>query len=274
MSAEPSTSTLHGKTALVTGGSRGIGEGIAIHFARKGISAIAITYLNGKKPAEEVLAKCRSLGVSKAIAIQADILDPQVGPNLIRKVLDGLQTQTLDIVVNNAVINDLALLEPFASTTLDTFGKTMQGNVFAPFSIINATLPHLPPKGGRIINISSIASKMSNPDPIVTYGASKAALDSITRSLAGLLAQTTKATFNTVSVGATNTDAVKAIAEQVGEESFLAAVVADFTVEKRIAQPEDVAFVVGFLASEEGRWINGAQIAANGGHRMLMALQG
>ncbi|KIY03990.1 uncharacterized protein Z520_00682 [Fonsecaea multimorphosa CBS 102226] len=274
-SSTSAPSSLHGKVAVVTGGSRGIGAGIALQFARKGIAAIAITYATNLKAAEETLSKCRSISPTlKTVAIQADVLDPSIGPNLIPKVLKGLETDRIDIVVNNAaLVNDLSLLQPFGNTTVDAFGKTMQGNVFAPISIINSALPHFPPKGGRVINISSVASKLANADPILTYGASKAALDSITRSLANVLGISTGATFNSVSVGATTTDTVQAAIQQFGE-TFVEDTTKLMTAEKRFGEPDDIAFVVGFLASEEARWINGAHIMANGGYKELLALQG
>ncbi|OAP62864.1 hypothetical protein AYL99_02091 [Fonsecaea erecta] len=269
------SSSLDGKVALVTGGSRGIGAGIALHFARKGIRALAITYATNLQAAEETLSECRSMSPNlKTAAIQADVLDPTIGPNLIPKVLEALAIDRIDIVVNNAaLVNDLSLIQPFVNTTADVFGKTMQGNVFAPMSIINAVLPHLPPKGGRVINISSVASKLANSDPVLTYGASKAALDSITRSLASLLGITTGATFNSVSVGPTSTETVQEAFKKFGDKFFDDATKL-FTTEKRLAEPEDVALVVGFLASDEARWINGSNIAANGGNKELLALQG
>ncbi|KIW90858.1 uncharacterized protein Z519_08641 [Cladophialophora bantiana CBS 173.52] len=272
---QTSSSSLHGKVALITGGSRGIGAAIALQFARKGIAAIAITYISNAKAAEETLSKCRSVSPDlKTAAVQADILDPSIGPNLIPKVLKELRTDRIDIVVNNAaLINDLSLIQPFADTTAEVFGKTMQGNVFAPISIINSALPHFPPKGGRVINISSVSSKLANPDPVLTYGASKAALDSITRSLASLLGMKTGATYNSVSVGPTSTDTVQGIIKEFGEP-WIEETTKLITAEKRLAEPEDIAFVVGFLASDEARWINGAHIMANGGNKELLALQG
>jgi 3-oxoacyl-[acyl-carrier protein] reductase len=265
--------SLEGKTALVTGGSRGIGRGIAIHLVRKGVSAIAITYVGNLSAAEEVISELYSIGAKRAIVLKADILDLSVGPNLIPQVLKGLEASTLDIIVNNAAIVDINMNQPFTSTTADVFGKMMQGNVFGPMSIINASLDHLPPRGGRIINISSIASKTANSDPIMTYGASKAALDSITRSLAASFAIEKSATFNSMSVGGTRTDAMVRAVERL-PESFVEEILGNFTAEKRLGEPEDVAYIVGFLASEEGRWINGANVSASGGNKYLLGAQG
>ena len=270
---ESSTSSLAGKSALVTGASRGIGAAIALQFARKGITGLAVTYANDKEAADAVLAECRALGVSKTVAVQAGLLDTDLGPTLIPKVLTGLETKTLDIVVNNAFLSDFTIMQPFDSISLEAFSKQMTGNVFGIISIIQAALPHFPAKGGRVINSSSMSSKMGNDDPLIVYGASKAAVDSITRSLAVVYGAKTGATFNSVSVGATLTDATKKVID-AGGQHIIDGVVADVTAEKRIGLPEDIAFVFGFLASEEGRWINGANIAANGGARSMLALQG
>lgn len=271
--APTDTSSLAGKTALITGGSRGIGEAIAIQFAKKGITGVAVTYANSASAAEGVLAKLRELGVKKTLAIHADLLDPEIGSNVIPKVLEGLETKTLDIVVNNAAVVDFTLMEPFELITLKNFSKGMQGMVFGMISIIQATLPYLPPRGGRIINISSITSKQANPDPMMVYGATKAAVDSLTRSLAVAYGVKTGATFNSLNVGATATEAFNKASDLMGPV-LQEMEIARFSAEKRMGLPEDIAFIAGFLASEEGRWINGASVAANGGNRELIGLQG
>jgi 3-oxoacyl-[acyl-carrier protein] reductase len=207
-STSSDTSSLAGKYALVTGGSRGIGAGIALQFAKKGAAGIAVTYANSKDAADSVLAECRKLGVAKTAAVHLDLTDPERGPGLITEVLAGLETKKLDILVNNAVVVDFAVFEPFESISLKGFSTQMNGNVFGMIKIIQAVLPHLPPRGGRIINISSVAGRLPGEDPMMVYGASKAAIDSFTRSLAFTHAMKTGATFNSVSVGATLTDAV------------------------------------------------------------------
>ncbi|KAJ9645030.1 uncharacterized protein PV06_08689 [Exophiala oligosperma] len=271
-----STTSLEGKTAIVTGGSRGIGAACAIQFAKKGISALAITYVSNKELAEEVVKKCRGLGVAKVVAIHSDLLDPHVGPQLVDRVLKELGAKTIDILVNNAVLTKVPMFEPFEKITVENFRDMMQGDLFGPINIIAAVLPHLPPRGGRVINISSCASKQAVADPMMLYGAAKAGLDSFTRSLAAQYGIKTLATFNSISVGATETDALqKAIdiyRSVVDDPQEM--MIQQCTAEKRVADPEDVAFVVGFLATEEARWINGAQIPANGGVRDLIALQG
>lgn len=269
----PPSWSLASKSAIVTGGSRGIGRAIAIHLARKGLSKLAVTYVGNVASAESTLHDCRKLGVEKAIAIQANLLDPSIGTNLIAQVLGGLDTSTIDILVNNAAVVTPDKTEPVTETTLGTFLEMMQGNVFAPISIINACMPHLPASCGRVINISSTAAKMANPDPIMTYGASKAALDSYTRSLAGLFAKEKGATFNGVCVGPTATDALNA-ASQTFSSEFLEDLTKGISAAHRVGVPEDIAYIVGFLASEEARWVNGACVSANGGYRDLLPVLG
>lgn len=275
--SDPTKSTqpwlLTGKTAVVTGGSRGIGRAIAIHFAKKGLRKLAITYVSNKTEAEVTLKQCRSFGVEQAIALQADILDPGMGPRVMKEALDGLNTSTIDILVNNAVINDVKKIVPVAETTVEIFDDMMRGNVFAPMSLTVAFMAHAPKHGGRVINISSIAGKLGNNDPIITYGASKAALESFTRSFAESFASEKGITFNSVSVGATATDALEA-AKASMPAGIIEKMMADTSAAPRVGEAEDIAYIVGFLASEEARWINGAAVSANGGQRLMLAALG
>lgn len=265
--------SLADKTAIVTGGSRGIGRAIAIHLARKGLEKIAITYASNSEAAHVTLDECRRLGVSQAIAIQADLLDPQFGPLVIQKTLQGLGTKTIDILVNNAVLIDMKLYQPVDETTADIFSQLMHGNVYSAMAVTTECMAHFPPKGGRVINISSAAAKMGNPSATFVYGATKAALESITRSFAREFGVSTGATFTSVSVGTTATEAFEAAKESVPEE-YLNAQINEATAARRIGTPEDIAYVVGFLASEEARWVNGACVSANGGMKEVLAALG
>lgn len=264
--------SLAGKSAIVTGGSRGIGRAIALHLVRKGVKRIVVTYSSDAASAEETVSQCRDLGAVTAAAVKADLLDPDIGTSLVRKALEQLNTKTIDIVVNNAALTDPSKWQPAAVMSLDVFSQNMQANVFAAISIIKAVLPYLPEAGGRVINISSIASKTANPDPNFIYGASKAALDSITRSFALSHAAQRNATFNSVNVGVTDTQSLRNnMAALSVDEAQLAGLA---TAGRRLGNPDDVAFVVGFLASDEARWVNGAAVPANGGTMSVLALQG
>lgn len=263
------------RAALISGGSRGIGAAIALHFAERRLAThIAITYASNLSAAENVVAKLYSFGVKKAVALQADIFDPNIGDNLVPAVLQRLSVTHLDVIVNNAGVVDTTIRQPILSSTLENFQKQFQGNVFAAVSIISAAFPHLPPQGGRVINISSVASKEANSDPRMVYGASKAALDSVTRSMAATLASSSGATFNSVSVGGTASDsffeAKKTLPKTVLDEMLDRGP----SAARRFAEPQEVAKIVGFLSSQDASWVNGANMMANGGQRTLLALQG
>jgi 3-oxoacyl-[acyl-carrier protein] reductase len=268
--ATGASASLAGKYAVVTGGSRGIGAAIAVYLANKGAEGVAITYVGNKTAAEKVATDVVAFG-SKATIIQADILSDNYGEVLIHSALQGLETDHLDVIVNNAAIVDMAYNQPFMDMEFETAHKLFQGNTLAPLSVIRSAFPYLPARGGRIINISSVASKEANRDPIMAYGASKAALDSFTRSLAARFAAEKHCTINSVSVGGTETDAALAALKMMPEET-LEKIRAQQTAEHRLGKPEDIAMIVGFLASEESRWINGANVPANGGS--LLVLQG
>jgi 3-oxoacyl-[acyl-carrier protein] reductase len=265
-----SSSLLIGKYAIVTGGSRGIGESIALNLASRGCSGIAITYISSPSRANSVVTQLTSLGC-RAIAIKADILSPTFGPDIMSTALQFFSGSTIDIIINNAALADVSAQEPFTSISPTGFSNTFLGNLYAPLSLIRASLPHLPPSGGRIINISSIASREPCPDPVMIYGASKAALDSLTRSLATAYAADKRATFNSISVGGTSTDAQKSIMEAIPRE-MVDMYERKQTAEHRFGMPEDVAMAVGWLCTEEARWINGASVPVNGGG--MIAVQG
>ncbi|CAI6077615.1 unnamed protein product [Clonostachys chloroleuca] len=265
--------SLAGKTAIVTGGSRGIGQAIAIHLARKGLTKLAITYAANNQAAEATLQVCRGLGVQEAAAIQADALDPEFGPKVLCQVLERLDTKVVDILVNNAVLGDGSKALPIKDTTVENFLQIMQANVYAPTSLTTVLLQHLPAYGGRVINISSVLAYQGNSDPTMTYGASKAALQSYTRSFADSFAKTTQATFNSVIVGLTATDSIKSN-QHLMPPGYLDGQIQDTTAAERIGVPDDIAYIVGFLSSEEARWVNGAAISANGGNKLLMTALG
>ncbi|KAF9875884.1 short chain dehydrogenase [Colletotrichum karsti] len=266
--------SLAGKAAIVTGASRGIGKAIAIHLARKGLTNIAITYANNQAAAEDTLEKVRALGVKNAIALKADAAEPEAWPTVVKDSLAGLGVSTIDILINNAVWGSIKEYLPVAQTTPEDFIKCMVGNVYSPVATIVAFLEHAAPKqGGRVINISSVSGRIANAEPTMSYGASKAALDSYTRSFAGHYALERGVTFNSVLVGPTDTDALRGTLEAVGGD-FEKHLVSEVTAAPRLGQVEDIAYIVGFLASEEGRWVNGAAVSANGGFKSTIAALG
>ena len=262
---------LAGKSAIITGGSRGIGAGIAVELARKGCIAIAITFSTRKSSADAVLKSIEAISPSiRTVAIQADLFSPDFGHAVTKSALEALQLSTIDIVISNAALTDPKYVLPMHLNTKENFDWMMTANTWAPFDLAMAALPHLS-RGGRIINISSIVSRGPNCDPTVIYGASKAALDAITRGLAVMYAKEKGITVNSVAVGYIRTDTLKAAFEVLpsGAEDE---VKRNITAADRIGEVEDVAGIVAFLCSDEARWINGNYVPANGG--ALLALQG
>ncbi|EWG48588.1 hypothetical protein FVEG_08299 [Fusarium verticillioides 7600] len=260
MSAPPSFDTpwsSNGKIATVTGDSRGIGQAISVHLARKGLTKLAITYASNIE-AEE-------LGVGQAIAIKADALDPKFGPKTVAEVVKRLDTTTIDILVNNAVLADLSRALPIKDTTLDVFLEIMQANVYAPVSVTTALLP----QSSQLWR----PTFQDNSDPTVAYGASKIAPQSYTRAFAENFSKSKKATFNSVIVGLTAIDSIKA-SQHMMPPGFLDGQIRDTTAGERIGVPDDIAYIVGFLTSEECHWVNGGAVSANGGTKLVMSALG
>lgn len=153
---------LSGRVALVTGGSRGIGAGVAIDFARKGCSHVAITYSSDLDAANKVLSSIRDISSDiKTAAIKADVRSPTFGPEVIRLALESLGVDHVDIVVSNAALSDMRTLQKMEDHTKERFDQFMTANVWNPFQLALAAIPHMQ-AGGRIIFISSVASRRPN----------------------------------------------------------------------------------------------------------------
>ncbi|KAK1244019.1 hypothetical protein MKX08_002157 [Trichoderma sp. CBMAI-0020] len=196
------------KYAIVTGGSRGIGASIALLLAQRGAKGIAITYSGNEAAAEDAVAKIKAHGAD-AVAIRANILDSDIGETIVNGALAGLKTNTIHILINNAALATSEHLLPILDTTIDNFDNLFHANVWAPLFTTRAVLPYMPEKGGRIINVSSVTEKQAADEPGILYGASKAALNSITRSMASSLATEKILTINSISVGPTKTPAME-----------------------------------------------------------------
>ena len=204
---------LAGKKAIVTRGSRSIGAGIATDFARKGCIAIEITYANNKDAAETVLKSIPDIKASiRMVAIQADLLSPTFSHEVVNLALVELSVTDIDTAAANAALADARNLESVLHHTKERFEKLMIANVWSQLRLAMVAIPFMQP-GGRMVNISSAASKQANVDQLVVYGASKAALDSITRSLALIFAPSAEITINGIHVGPTVTDTMRAAFE-------------------------------------------------------------
>ncbi|WP_419997709.1 SDR family oxidoreductase [Streptomyces boninensis] len=241
---------LAGKTALVTGGSRGIGRGIAERLGRDG-ARVAVHYGSDDQAAKETVAAIEAAGGS-AFAIRARLGEPGDAAALwaeFDKHADGV-----DILVNNAGI---ALQAEITDTSEEDFDRLFAINVKALFFITKQALPRLR-DGGRIVNLSTGAGRIAMPG-IGAYAATKGAVDNLTLSLAeGLGAR--GITVNGVAPGVVKTDMNAWLEDPQALE-----MASGWSTFGRVGQPADIADVVGFLAGDGGRWVTGHTIDATGG---------
>ncbi|KAK3704351.1 hypothetical protein LTR37_013904 [Vermiconidia calcicola] len=260
---------LRGKVAVVTGGSRGIGAGIAHKFVEHGCSHIALTYLSNKEKAEDVLISLRRINPNlSTCAIGGDVMDPDFGSKVVKGALAGLKTDHIDIAVSSAAYMDLNDFPAAVDITKQKWDEIMTAEAWAPLSLAKEVIQHMPPCG-RIIMLSSVNAKLASGDPFLAYSAGKAALDATSRNLAAAWAVKYGVTVNTIGVGTTKTEALTAASSVLGPALETGAKGASLL--KRIGEVDDVANIVAFVASPQAQWIVGNQIPANGG--MLAMLQ-
>jgi NAD(P)-dependent dehydrogenase (short-subunit alcohol dehydrogenase family) len=244
---------LTGKTALVTGGSRGIGRGIALRLAADG-AAVAVHYGRDEPAAAATVAAIEQAG-GHAFAVRAELGVAGDIDTLFSGLERGLGRRPLDILVNNAgIISYQATVE---NATLEDFERVFNVNVRSPLFITQRAL-RLMPDGGRIINISSGVTWFAIPE--VVYAMTKGALNVMSRSLA--LTQGRRGiTVNTVSPGITVTDMNGWLTDSAEAQKGVAAM----TALGRPGQPADIADAVAFFASNDGRWVSGQVLEVNGG---------
>lgn len=247
--------TLNGLTAIVTGGSRGIGAGIALELASRGAN-ILITYQSASKQAEEIASKIHDLGCESLI-IQAAGTDKEAPARIVRAAV--AKWQHIDIIVNNAGAGDDCLLKDL---TYDIWDKILNTNLRMATFLVKESIPYLG-KAPRIVNISSVMARMGGAYA-TAYAASKAALEGVTKVWAAELGQNHNATVNCVNPGPVGTD--------MWLRDTGADVLAEWDVKMketpaapRIGTVDDVAQIVGFLCEEVSRWSTGSTINANGG---------
>ena len=253
--------TLEGKTALVTGASRGIGRATALALAGAG-ARVVIHYGKSASDAESVVASIRAQG-GRADSIAADLATPNgavVLANEVRKILGD----RLDVLVANAGVSKSA---KFKDHTIADFDNLFATNVRGPFFLIQQLVPALG-QGSSVVVISSLGARsvvgkpdLDNPS-LLLYASTKGAIETLARNWAALLGPR-GVRVNAVAPGVIETDMSNFTKTEAGREITLG-----MQALKRIGKPEDVADVIVFLVSDKARWITGASIPVDGGSKL------
>ena len=238
--------SLTDKVAIVTGASAGIGRGIAERLAQEG-AAVVVNYGKSADKAKEVVAAIESHG-GKAVAIQADMSKVAEARRLVRDTVRRFGR--LDILVNNAGIT---LAKSLVETTEQEYDEIFALNAKGPYFALQEAAKVIE-DGGRIVNISTGGTHLGFPGATAYLG-TKAALEQFTKGLAHELAPK-GVTVNTVSPGFTDTAMLWDSFRETG---------AQMTPLKRLGKPQDIADVVAFVVSEQGRWLTGQTLQASGG---------
>jgi 3-oxoacyl-[acyl-carrier protein] reductase len=247
-------SGLEGRTALVTGGSRGIGRAIVERLAADGMD-VTFLYVGNTAAADEVVSAARSAGRA-VVADRVDIRDPAACVEAVERVIE--RRERIDLLVNNAgVIRDnlLVALEPGdVATVLDT-------NVTGLFNVTRAVAPHMTAqRSGRIVNLSSVAATRAGRGQS-NYAASKGAIEAVTRALAVELGPR-NIRVNAVAPGVIDTEMSKEVRELAGDEALRRIVL------RRYGTAADVAHAVWFLASDLAAYVTGTVLHVDGGFKM------
>jgi 3-oxoacyl-[acyl-carrier protein] reductase len=252
---------LEGKTALVTGASRGIGRATATVLAASG-AHVLVHYGRSAQDAKSLVADIHSKG-GRADAIQTDLGTPD-GATLLAKEVRSIVGERLDVLVSNAGISKAATIKDYIVEDFDNLFAT---NVRSPFFLVQQLLPLLG-EGSNIIVISSIGARavvgkpgLDNPS-ILAYASTKGALETLVRNWAAILGPA-GIRVNAVAPGVIDTDMSNFTKTEAGRDVTLG-----MQALKRIGKPEDVADVVAFLASDAARWITGASIPVDGGSKL------
>jgi 3-oxoacyl-[acyl-carrier protein] reductase len=246
---------LSGRTAVVTGGSRGIGRAIVVRLAEQGADVV-FSYRGNAAAAAETVAAVEALG-RKAIAFQGDVTDPASAEGLVKTALDAFGK--VDILVNNAGItrDDLIM-----RMSVDAWREVLETNLFGAFYATKAvTRPMLKAKRGRIINITSVSGQAGQTGQ-ANYSAAKAGLIGLTKATARELASR-GITANAVAPGFVLTELTRDLPEP------LLAQITAATPLGRFGTTDEIANAVAFLASDEAAYITGQVLAVDGGLVMM-----
>jgi 3-oxoacyl-[acyl-carrier protein] reductase len=242
-----------GKVAVVTGASKGIGAEVAKQLAAEG-AKVVVNYASSRAGADAVVAEI-ARGGGRAIAVGADVSDREGVERLFAETMSAFGR--LDVLVNNAGIYEFA---PLAEVTKEHFDRQFSVNVLGLILTTQEAVRHFGPEGGSVVNISSAVSTTVFPMTSV-YSATKAAVDSITRTLAAELGPR-GIRVNSVNPGMIDTEGVRSAGIH---ESDMRKMVEESTPLGRIGNVGDVAPVVCFLASVAARWVTGSSLRTAGG---------
>ena len=245
---------LQGKTALVTGASRGIGRACALALAQAG-AHVLVHYSSSQQQADAVVAEIREAG-GKAEKVGADLRRPD-GAHALAKQVRAIVGDRLDVLVANAGVSKSATIEDM---TVEDFDNLFAVNVRAPFFLVQQLLPVLC-NGSNIILTSSLAAHAS-VGTIYAYAATKGAVDTLVKHFASALGPR-GIRVNAVAPGVVETDMSNFAKTEAGRDYTLS-----IQALKRLAQPEDIAPVVAFLASDDARWITGDILHVDGGSKL------
>jgi 3-oxoacyl-[acyl-carrier protein] reductase len=246
---------LSGKTAVVTGGSRGIGRAIVLRLAQQGAD-VCFSYRGNAEAAQQTVKEIEALG-RRGVAVQADVTQPEAAEELVKAALDAFGK--VDILVNNAGItrDDLIMrMKP------EDWRDVLETNLFGAFWTLKAvTRPMLRAKSGRIINITSVSGQAGQTGQ-ANYSSAKAGLIGLTKAAARELASR-GITVNAVAPGFVLTELTQDLPENLLEMAR------ERTPLGRFGTPEDMANAVAFLASDEAAYITGQVLAVDGGLVMM-----
>ncbi|HYN69222.1 MAG TPA: 3-oxoacyl-[acyl-carrier-protein] reductase [Candidatus Eisenbacteria bacterium] len=246
---------LGGKSAIVTGASRGIGRAIALRLAAQGAD-VSFSYRGNEAAAKETAAAIEALG-RRALPIQGDATDPAAAETLVKAALEAFGK--VDILVNNAGItrDDLIM-----RMSVEAWREVLETNLFGAFYAIKAvTRPMLKARSGRIVNITSVSGQAGQTGQ-ANYSAAKAGLIGLTKATARELASR-GITCNAVAPGFVLTELTKDLPESLQAE------ITSRTPLGRFGTTEEIADAVAFLASDEAAFITGQVLAVDGGLVMM-----
>lgn len=240
-----------GKTAIVTGGSRGIGRACVARLATEG-AKVAFVYNSNRQAAESLLDELKS-APGEVRALQADVRDLQRAHQLVDALFD--EWEQIDVLINSAGVVRDGLL---GAMTADQWRDVIETNLGGTFNYCHAvTQPMMMARRGSIVNLSSTAAEFAARGQ-VNYAASKGGIDSLTRALAKELAPR-NVRVNAIAPGMIETDMSQVIRGIAGDQ------IKKMIPLKRIGQPEEIASVAAFLASDEAAYLTGQVVRVDGG---------